>query len=128
MTNLLNNLTISNSRISAIDGSIIDLSFITNIDQHLTNYEKACTLSHIKAISFLENIDGEYFLVLEDDITFDNISLFNIDIKHIIENAPDFDILLLTKIMNDCNNLFMNYNNLYIKWIEGIYSTAAYII
>jgi hypothetical protein len=94
MTHLLNNLDIPNTRISAIDGSIIDLSSITNLEAPLTNYEKAVTLSHIKAISYLENIDGNYFLVLEDDITLNNISLFNIDIKHIIENAPNFDILL----------------------------------
>jgi GR25 family glycosyltransferase involved in LPS biosynthesis len=128
MTNLLNNLDIPNTRISAIDGAIIDLSYITNLIAPLTNYEKACTLSHIKAISYLENIDGNYFLILEDDITLNNISLFSIDIKHIIENAPDFDILLLSKIVPVSTNSFIESNNLYINWIEGIYSAASYII
>jgi GR25 family glycosyltransferase involved in LPS biosynthesis len=128
MMKILNNLDIPNSRISAIDGSIIDLSSITNLEAPLTNYEKACVLSHIKAISYLENIDGNYFLILEDDITLNNTTLFNIDLKHIIENAPNFDILLLGKIIPVSNNSFIEINNLYLKWTEGIYSTMSYII
>ena len=101
-----------------------------NFDKKLTNYEIAKTLSHIKAINFLENIKGNYFLICEDNICFKNTVLFNIDLKTIIESSPKFDILLLNK------TYLLNIEEPYSKWnkyykpMENDYvgSTAAYII
>jgi GR25 family glycosyltransferase involved in LPS biosynthesis len=122
MENLLHNINIPNTRISGIDGGLINLSSHFNNKYNLSNYEKACCLSHIKAINFLKNLEGEYFLVLEDDISFNNSIFFKEDIKSIIKNSPDFDILLITKIHNS------KLNDLYTKWYESIYSAACYII
>ena len=122
MENLLQNIDIPNTRISAIDGKYIDLSILNSLERPLTNYEKAVTLSHIKAINYLKEIDGNYFCVCEDDITLNNTLLFNYDLKHIINNAPKFDILLLSKTYNH------KLNNLYTKWNNDIYGAVCYII
>ncbi len=133
MTNLLKNISIKNYRISEIDGNssnIMDTFTNVNFDRKLTNNEIAKTLSHIKGISFLENIEGKYFLICEDNICFKNTVLIDIDLKQIIESSPKFDILLLNK------NYLINIEEPYSKWnkyykpIENEYvgSTAAYII
>ena len=133
MTNLFKNISIKNYRISEIDGNssnIMDTFTNVNFDRKLTNNEIAKTLSHIKAISFLENIEGKYFLICEDNICFKNTVLIDIDLKQIIESSPKFDILLLNK------TYLINIEEPYSKWnkyykpIENEYvgSTAAYII
>jgi len=132
MTNLLNNISIKNYRVSEIDGNSNIIDTITNInfDRKLTNNEIAKTLSHIKAINFLENIKGDYFLICEDNICLKNTVLFDVDLKTIIKSSPKFDILLLNK------NYLLNIEDLYSKWSkfykavdnEYVGSTAAYII
>jgi GR25 family glycosyltransferase involved in LPS biosynthesis len=122
MEKILGKINIPNNRIIAIDGAKEDFSYYNNLQRPLTNYEKVCTLSHIKAYSYLKNISGKYFLVLEDDITLDNLKFFNKDLKSIIQKAPEFDILLLHKIYNN------KLDNLYTKWEPDIYSTASYVI
>lgn len=119
---ILSQINCLNTRISAIDGLNIDLSMFKLLERPLTNYEIAVTLSHIKAINYLNNLNGEYFCVCEDDISFINISLFNHDLEYIIKNAPVFDILILSKTYND------KLNNLYTKWNEKIYGAVCYII
>jgi len=133
MKNLLKNISIKNYRISEIDGNntnIIDIFTNVNFDRKLTNNEIAKTLSHIKAINFLEKIDGNYFLICEDNICLKNIVLFDKDLKTIIESSPKFDILMLNK--NYLINIEENYSkwSKYYKPIENEYvgSTSAYII
>jgi GR25 family glycosyltransferase involved in LPS biosynthesis len=133
MINLLKNIPIKNYRVSEIDGNrgnIMDIFTNINFDRKLTNNEIAKTLSHIKAINFLENIEGNYFLICEDNICFKNTVLFNKDLKNIIESSPKFDILILNK------NYLLNIEEPYSKWSkyykpidnEYVGSTAAYII
>jgi GR25 family glycosyltransferase involved in LPS biosynthesis len=124
MENLLSNIDIPNTRISAIDAIGNDFSNNNLINKKNTNYETACTLSHIKAISHLKNLNGNYFLVCEDDICLKNLSLFENDIIDIITNAPPFDILLLSKIF------YSKLTDLYSKWFStnGVGGTACYII
>ena len=122
MEKILGKINIPNNRITAIDGGKEDLSHITNLQRPLTNNEKACALSHIKAYSYLKNIPGKYFLVLEDDITLDNLKFFNKDLKSIIQEAPEFDILQI-------HTIYVNkLDNLYTKWEPDMYSTASYVI
>jgi GR25 family glycosyltransferase involved in LPS biosynthesis len=73
-------------------------------------------------ISYLQHLDGNYFCICEDDITFDNIKYINNDLNNIILNAPEFDILLITKIYS------LKLEELYTKWIPGIFGTACYIV
>jgi len=130
----LQQISIPNTRISAVDGKL------ENVTQYfpsssLTSYEIACTLSHIKAISYLFHLnlfkDNSYFLVIEDDADFVNLFLINCDLKTIIENAPStFDILLLSKTyIQDLTELYTDWNVEYSKGSDyHIASTVAYII
>lgn len=126
MEKLLNNLDINNKRISAVDGLCFDFKqkiIDVNIKREFTPVEKACSLSHIKAINMLKNMDGEYFMICEDDITFDNTYLFkNTDLENIIKNAPPFDILQLSKIF------YNKLPNTYNVWNKNIQGTGCYII
>lgn len=132
ITKLFNGLNVKNTRIVAVDGKNENVrEMIKPNETSITDYEIACTLSHIKALSFLNNLDGEYFLVCEDDIKLDNIYLINENIETIIKNAPDFEILLIYK-----NSLYKFQNNYeYYKDLnkstnfdEHIYGTCCYII
>jgi GR25 family glycosyltransferase involved in LPS biosynthesis len=99
---LLSKLTVVNTRIEAIDGlhetrENIEKIFGMKAKRTLTMCEVCCTLSHLKAISSLRNVNGDYFMICEDDIVFDNIEYLNTDLETIIKNAPVFDILMLYK-------------------------------
>ena len=122
MEKLFSKITIPITRISAFDGKKYDFAKSINLFHDMNNYEIATTLSHIKAISSLQNLEGNYFCICEDDIAFDNIKYFNNDLNDIISQAPIFDILLITK------NCHYNFEELYTKWRPTIYSTAFYII
>ena len=130
MENLFRDINIENIRISAIDGSTYNYNShtknMTFERRQLSNYEIACTLSHLKAIETLKTISGNYFMICEDDITFDNIYLFDNNLETIIKNAPPFDILILFKFSND--EFTSEYTNWNDYFIFNCYSTATYII
>jgi GR25 family glycosyltransferase involved in LPS biosynthesis len=120
-----------------IDDSNININMNINtnkrINRPMSNPEIGCTLSHIKAINYLKDVKGDYFLICEDDITFKNINLIPKTLKEIITNAPKFDILLIHKIYcNQFSNIYTNWNEEYNKdkttHDYQICSTAAYII
>ena len=101
-----------------------------NYERKLNNYEIANTLSHIKAINYLENIKGDYFLICEDNISFNNIILIDKDLKTIISECPKFDILILNKTyLSNINNIYVKWDN-YYKPLKNDYigSSASYII
>jgi len=112
MQEKLKNIPISNTRIQAIDGKNAALmkKYKQNIKSKLSDYELACLLSHIKAISFLHGKKGDYFLVLEDDVSFENFKYFNFGLDTIIKNAPPFDILMVFKTFGS------SIDKLYSPW------------
>jgi glycosyltransferase involved in cell wall biosynthesis len=112
MENILKNINIKHTRISAIDGQTDNLSKYNMINNNMSNSEIACLLSHIKAINYLATLQGDYFLILEDDIVFDNVRYFTKDLKTIITNSPDFDILIIGKY----TDLNITINDEYIKY------------
>ena len=116
------NIKMPITRISAIDGKVEDFSGFNYLERPMSNYEKAVTLSHIKAYSYLSSVEGNYFLVLEDDVKLSNFKFFESDLNKIINDAPIFDILLIQKIYTK------PLKNLYTKWNADIFSAAAYII
>jgi GR25 family glycosyltransferase involved in LPS biosynthesis len=134
MKNLLENINIDNIRIDAVDGALINKNDTLkglNLEKNMSNGEIGCTLSHIKSISSIKNLEGEYFMICEDDIAFDNLCYFDIDLNKIIEEAPnDFDILMINKIYE------YELDNKYVKWLDHynlggkkeIYGTGCYII
>ena len=131
MINILSNINIPNTRISAIDGKYEDVRSYVNIDyeRNMSQYEIACTLSHIKAINYLNNFKGEYFMICEDDVSFNNINLFRENLENIIINCPSFDILLLSKIFNlELTELYTDWNNYIDNKNIQIAGTGCYII
>ena len=96
---LLSNINVKNIRICGIDGkerqNLKELVNIPFEDENLTNYEVACTLSHVKAISIIEYLEGDYFMICEDDISIENLHYFDINLFDIIKNAPYFEILMV---------------------------------
>jgi GR25 family glycosyltransferase involved in LPS biosynthesis len=134
MNNLLSNISVPNTRISAVDGKNLEYYQLQNLKSSykLSNSEKACSLSHIKAINYLKNhnINGNYFMVCEDDISFDNLQYFKKNLKTIIEEAPEFDILLIYKtydkeFKNNYENWKDSFDESELKHISG---AASYII
>lgn len=131
MENILKNINIPSYRINAVDGKNEDVHKIINginVKEKMTNYEIACALSHLKAINYVSKLKGDYFMICEDDVIFDNINVINEDLKNIIQNCPEFDILLLTKsYKKKLPSTYTNWNN-YFKnniWITG---AVCYII
>jgi hypothetical protein len=112
MEELLKNINIPNFRINAIDGKNVNVRDIINIEfqRELSNYEIACTLSHLKAVNYLKDLEGEYFMICEDDILLDTILLFNNDLNDIIRKSPKFDVLLINKIWT------YKFDQIYPEW------------
>lgn len=79
-------------------------------------------LTQLKAIALLNEMDGNNFMICEDDVNFDYINFFDENLDTIIKKAPDFDILILNKITNEV--LINIYNN----WNNNILSVKCYII
>jgi GR25 family glycosyltransferase involved in LPS biosynthesis len=127
--NILKNIQIPNKRISAIDGSKL-ISPILNFERNISNYEIACLLSHIKAITSLKNIEGDYFLICEDDFMLNNTIFFSKDLKQIIKNCPTFDILSIQSTFNkEFYNEYNKWSDYYIKNpLTFIGCTGSYII
>jgi len=109
--NILKNIQVPNQRISAVDGSKLILPKL-NFERNISNYEVACLLSHIKAITSLKNTEGNYFLICEDDFMLNNTILFSKDLKQIIQNCPAFDILSIQSTFNK------ELHNEYNKWSD----------
>ena len=136
MEKLLEPLRVPSTRIYAIDGDTYTYwNKVQNLFHSgpLSKHEIACTLSHVKAINYLSGMEGDYFLVLEDDASFDNCLIMNNCLKDIITKAPKFDILQLYKTYYD------KLPSEYVKWIDfylpnnlnkviGLYGTVGYII
>jgi GR25 family glycosyltransferase involved in LPS biosynthesis len=134
MESILNKINISNTRISAIninsDELLLFLKIIgNNCDDKIDLKEICCTLSHIKAISMINNLydlnKQKYFMICEDDIDISNTEILDIDLETIINNSPEFDVLKL---------VHMSATHLNEEYIQGdVYdrsggSTACYII
>lgn len=128
MIDMLRSIFIPTTRISAVNRKYNETrnNILSDRDMHL--------LSHIKAITYLSTLDGEYFMILEDWVTPDNSILLTKTLDQIIQDVPesdkDFDILLLQKIY--CRPLekeYTSWNYLYNKFIsDHVAGTGAYII
>jgi len=113
---------ISNTRIQGIDGNDDVAKYISHNNSTITQHELACTLSHLKAINYLKMLDGNYFMILEDDVSFEYMKYIPHDLEKIIKDSPPFDILQLHKITRNAD-----IANTYIKW-NNIWGAACYII
>jgi len=132
MIKLLNHFSINNIRINAIDGGIeedINKKYFyskSNIYPKYNNKEYAILLSHLNTIeTYSKSKDIKYgvALICEDDLSLDFINYWNIDIKTIIDNAPDdWEILMLGYFSVNLNKV-----NLYEKW-NNEWSAISYLV
>lgn len=121
MESLLASIQIPHTRIRAVDGrtDIVDpkgsFPFIGAVQKRLiSRHDEACTRSHLKAIKYLQNVPGTYFLVLEDDVVFDNMKLLPFDLASVIRNCPPFDILQISKTyQHELTQLYTPYAGIY---------------
>jgi GR25 family glycosyltransferase involved in LPS biosynthesis len=130
---ILNNINILNHRIEAIDGNNLNSIKLNNINKkkEMSKYEIACCLSHIKAINYLNNLSGNYFMICEDDISIENLYYFKKNkVENIILGAPQFDILLLYKTYpEEIDHLYTNWSDYYKNGLDKtIYGAVCYII
>ena len=131
MLKKLEPINIPNTRIKAVDGKNQEMikKFKKGLVYSISDIEFACLLSHIKAISFCENLPGEHFLIVEDDVSFKkNLAFFRISLKDIIKNAPPFEILMIYKnLLRPLPYLYTDWNQEYEKgW--HISGCVAYVI
>lgn len=137
MKKIIKKIDVPKIRISGVDGinyNVID-KFIENKNDvkqvnNLKNTELALTLSHFKVFNTIKELSGKYFMVCEDDISLKNIKYFNLDLKDIIKNSPDFDILTLYKTkLNKLNNIYTDLNKFNkVEKYDHIWGSVAYII
>ena len=140
MEKILNKINIKNIRIKSVDGVNFDIkntyidyenSKKINFAETLINSELATTLSHFKAFNFIKNLDGDFFLICEDDVCFKNVKYFkNLDLNKIIKESPKFDILTLYKTkINKLNDLYTEVNEFNKdEKKDHIWGAVAYII
>ena len=80
--------------------------FFKKIQREEAVYHKngatGCYLSHINCLKKLENIDGDYFLILEDDFCILNENNFNDFVENFesIKNNNNWSMLILTPFAN----------------------------
>lgn len=121
MESLLASIHVPHTRISAVDGRkdiVVPTGRIPipHLFQKriISRNDEACSRSHIKAIKHLQNIQGRYFLVLEDDVLFDNLKLLPFDIATVIRNCPPFDIIQISKtFQHELTQQYTPYSGIY---------------
>ena len=101
--NQLERYNISNhTRISAVDGSDLNLNnykTYTTLEDNLSKYELACSLSHLEAIKKARELSYNYALIMEDDCNFEYIKYQMYSVKELINKMnnenPNWEILQL---------------------------------
>lgn len=127
MNSMIKKYSIDNiTRISAVDGNNINVSYEVKDYSCYTMSELACTLSHIKAIKTSYDNGDEAAVILEDDCGFGLLSVNKVKLIEIANNAPnDWEYINLCPL-NPKLNL---YSNEYVSNTECYgYGTSAYLI
>lgn len=107
--------------IEAVDGNNIkninsgqfdNINYINN--GFLSKYELACALSHLKAIKTAYDNNDEYSLILEDDVSFSLVPLWDTTLLKIIDNAPkDWEFISLYSLNKCSENKLYEYKDYY---------------
>lgn len=111
-------------RIEAITPTdLINFPGIEKVCSSSTEYELACTFSHLKAI-YTAFIDGnDYALIFEDDVIIKRFP----NIEKVIDTAPyDWEILQLFSL--DPSVYTGSKGNLWIKHQKDYFTAASYLI
>jgi hypothetical protein len=130
---VLNKFGIMNYRFNGFDGKYIEdiknKYFIStdNIYPNYSNAEYATLLSHLNCIELycntFDNCKYNYGLICEDDLSLEFVKYWNVDLKTIIGELKDFDILMLGYF-----SLSINHPEKYNKWTGAQWSCMAYIV
>jgi GR25 family glycosyltransferase involved in LPS biosynthesis len=83
-----------------------------------------CTMSHLYLLKYAKNKNLDHILIMEDDITFLNPSVFINSINNILSNNINFDVLLIAG-----NNMgkYTKINNFCVK-ITKCQTTTGYLV
>jgi GR25 family glycosyltransferase involved in LPS biosynthesis len=125
---------IDNVRIKGFDATNENRKLKLNVTNTNKRYHKGqygALISHLMAIEYyLQNYDDDYMIIMEDDVSFEFVELWNKSIKQVIEKAPnDWEILQISHLLYKKEfQEFVSDVNLYKKWKWGYYGAAAYII
>ena len=131
MLHILKNININYERHDALDGRKIanikdkyfDNNEVNNVNNINTNSEYAVLYSHLSLIDKLQNIQGEYFLIFEDDLSLDFQKYWNHSIENIINDAPeDWEVIMLGYF-----TLNLKFDSNYREW-NNDWSALSYII
>lgn len=101
-----------------------DFKFVNNFsDKKFTKSELGCTLSHIKAIKYAYENKLGTVLILEDDVSFDLLPLWENSLKEITQMiSNDWRIIQLINLVCGIDDTIFYVKN------KICYSTAAYLI
>lgn len=94
-----------------------------------SNGALGCTLSHIKALElFLDNPTWNTCIIFEDDFTFtsSDIDHINNSLLYLVNNSPDFDVLLLGVGCTDFK--IVSTKNIHINKVESSQTASGYIL
>jgi GR25 family glycosyltransferase involved in LPS biosynthesis len=120
MMNQLNFIPIKDTRIEAI---IPETNLFLNTDLRLTPPELSCLSSHFKALELVKELEGEYFMICEDDVVFENETMGILN--SIIKNMPQDTELLRIHSWNPLNS----HKDFYVKYTDKpTVSMACYIV
>lgn len=130
MIKILDNINITNKRIDAIDGSIIenikDKYFFGDVISNNSNKEYSTILSHLNAIEEYKSLEYIKFgvsIICEDDLSLDFFKYWEYNLENIIKDAPnDWEIIMLSYFTLD-----IKFKNNYRKW-DNDWSAACYLI
>jgi GR25 family glycosyltransferase involved in LPS biosynthesis len=94
MTKELTTRNLSNTRISGIDGQLLDIPV-----HNARKSEIGCTMSHLKAIQFFAESDlGKYCIIAEDDLSFEYVEYWKKDFNSYVSDTPnDFEVIQLAQ-------------------------------
>jgi GR25 family glycosyltransferase involved in LPS biosynthesis len=120
------------TRIEAVDAQCaLPWANDSDIDDRASKYEIACCLSHLKAMDCAFNLEGEHFLILEDDISLRFFPFHSLKdtLEKIMERAPDdWEVISLSAVY--VSKLGREYTDWNKSFDDGFHiaGTAAYLI
>lgn len=133
MINQFSKYNIKNTkRIEAVDGDNLDTIFkekdyLSQNNKKLNNYEKACTLSHIKAIKTAYDDELEYVIIMEDDCSFKYLIFQEKSINELLSIDKNIDLIQLMLICHKRELYDLSINSEIIINDHKL-STGAYVI
>lgn len=112
-----------------LDHIRIDAIKPANENPTKVDYERCCTLSHLKAIeTFLDSKD-EYALICEDDLAFDFETFWDKTLDDIVQNAPNnWGIIQLAYILQNIEPKFKDKAEYFNYKTLSVSGCLAYII